>query len=136
MRIALPFLAAGLVVAAAGPASACLEIVSARGEAKAFKQAYLVVSVEGVTEDYSLVPNTESLRLGVGTGRVTEVFKGRARKGQLITYRLRDGAVDGISCPGRRFTRPGKTYKLYLRYPADHGPLDIMLPTDLNGGGR
>jgi hypothetical protein len=108
MRILLPVLAAGVFLAAAAPASACLEIVSARSEAKAFKQAYLVVSVQGVTEDYAAAPNIQSLRVGVGTGRVTEVFKGHARKGQLITYRLLDGE-DRMGCPGRRFARPGKT---------------------------
>jgi hypothetical protein len=131
MRILLPVFAAALVMATASSASACLEIVSARSEAKAFRQAYLVVSVEGVSEDYAAVFNMRSLRLGVGTGRVIEVFKGHARKGQLITYRLRDGE-DGMGCPGRRFARPGKTYKLYLRYPADHGPLEIILPSDWN----
>lgn len=114
----------------ATPASACLEIVTPRAEARAFNQADVVVRVRALTEDYLAVPQTPSLRVGVATGQVIEVLKGRVENGKVITYRVVDGEGHGPACPARRFTRPGGSYKLYLKQAADWGPPTILLPTD------
>ena len=119
-----------LAALSATPASACLEIVTPEAEARAFNQADVVVRVRALTEDYLAVPNTPSLRVGVATGQVTEVLKGRAENGNVITYRVVDGEGRGPTCPARRFTHPGGSYKLYLKQPADWGPPTILLPTD------
>jgi hypothetical protein len=55
-------------------------------------------------------------------------MKGRVASGSVINYRVVDGR--GPTCPARRFTRPGGSYKLYLKYTADWGPPTILLPTD------
>lgn len=123
-----PFAIAALLWAT--PALACLEIVTPQGEARAFKDADLVVTVRASTEDYLAVPNTDSLRVGVATAEVVEVSKGRASRGGIISYRVVDGQASPSSCPARRFTRPGGTYKLYLKHSADWGPPTILLPTD------
>lgn len=114
----------------ATPASACLEIVTPKAEARAFHQADVVVRVRALTEDYLVVPDTPSLRVGVATGRVLEVLKGPVENGGVIAYRVVDGEGHGPSCPARRFTRPGGSYKLYLKQAADWGPPTILLPTD------
>lgn len=114
----------------ATPASACLEIVTPRAEARAFGQADIVVRVRALTENYLAVPNTPSLRVGVATGQVLEVLKGRAAKGGVIAYRVVDGEGRGPTCPARRSTPPGGSYKLYLKQGADWGPPTLLLPTD------
>lgn len=114
----------------ATPASACLEIVTPKAEARAFHHADIVVRVRALTEDYLVVPDTPSLRVGVATGQVLEVLKGRLENGGVIAYRVVDGEGRGPSCPARRFTRPGGSYKLYLKQAADWGPPTILLPTD------
>ncbi len=129
MRAVL-ILASVLATLSATPAFACLEIVTPQGERRAFREADLVVRVQALTEDYLVVPETPSLRVGVATGRVVEVMKGRATAGSVINYRVVDGQGRGSTCPARRFTRPGRSYKLYLKHPADWGPPTILLPTD------
>jgi hypothetical protein len=114
----------------AEPAFACLEIVTLRNEATAFEEADLVVRVQALTETYMAVPDTPSLRIGVGTGRIIERFKGNVANGSVIAYRVVDGEDHGPTCPARRFTRPGASYKLYLKFTADWGPPIILLPTD------
>lgn len=114
----------------ATPASACLEIVTPKSEARAFNEADVVVRVQTLTEDYLAVPDTPSLRVGVATGQVIEVLKGRAATGDVITYRVVDGEGRAPTCPARRFTRPGGSYKLYLKQTADWGPPTILIPTD------
>lgn len=121
---------AGVFALVAGPASACLEIVTKQSEARAFDLADTVVRVEALTESYVPVPNTPSLRVGVGTGRVVESLKGRAAKGAVISYRIVDGEGGELTCPARRFTRPSGVYKLYLKQTPDWGPPVILLPTD------
>lgn len=112
------------------PALACLEIVTAQGQARAFKEADPVVRARALAENYTAVPNTNSLRVGVATAEVVEVLKGRASRGGIISYRVADGQASPSSCPARRFTRPGGAYTLYLRRSADGGPPRILLPTD------
>lgn len=114
----------------AGPAAACLEIVSPPGEARAFEEADMVVRVEALTETYLSAPHTPSLKVGIATGRVVETLKGRVAKDSVIVYRVVDGEGVEPSCPARRATRPGGVYKLYLKYVADWGPPVILLPTD------
>lgn len=126
------FLGVVAVLAAfvATPASACLEIVTERSKAQAFKSADLVLKIEAQSEDYLPVPGTPSLRAGVGIGRVLMVLKGRASPGDAVAYRVVDGAGPDPSCPARRFTRPGEVYTLYLKHVSDWGPPIILLPVD------
>ena len=119
-----------LAALSATPAFACLEIVTSQGERRAFWEADRVVRVQALTEDYLVVPDTPSLRVGVATGRVVEVMKGRVTSGSVVNYRVVDGMGRGSTCPARRFTHPGGRYKLYLKYTADWGPPTILLPTD------
>lgn len=128
-RSRLTPLAAALTLVA-GPARACLEVVTEKGKARAFDAAEIVVRVEALTESYVPVPNTRSLRVGVGTGRVIESLKGRTAKGTVISYRIVDGEGGDMSCPARRFARPGGVYTLYLKQTVDWGPPIILLPTD------
>ncbi len=128
-RARLMLLAAALALVA-GPANACLEIATKKSEAWAFNLAETVVRIEALTETYVPVPNTKSLRVGVGTGRVIESLKGPAATGTVISYRIVDGEGGDTSCPARRFARPGGVYKLYLKATADWGPPIILLPTD------
>jgi hypothetical protein len=128
-RARLALIAAALALVA-GPANACLEVATRQSEAWAFEQAEAVVRVEALTESYVPVPNTPSLRVGVGTGRIIESLKGRAAKGAVINYRIVDGEGGDMSCPARRSARPGGVYKLYLKQTADWGPPIILLPTD------
>lgn len=123
-----PFAAAAVLWAT--PAFACLEIVTPKGQARAFKAADLVVSVRALDENYIAVPNTQSLRAGVATAEVVDVMKGRAARGGLISYRVVDGQAGPSSCPARRSTRPGGRYTLYLKHASDWGPPTILLPTD------
>jgi hypothetical protein len=123
-------LLAGAFALVAGPAKACLEIVTKQSEARAFEHAEAVVRVEALTESYVPVPGTPSLRVGVGTGRIIETLKGRVAKGAIINYRIVDGDGSDMSCPARRFARPGGVYKLYLKGAPDWGPPIILLPTD------
>lgn len=121
----------GLVASlVASPAAACLAIPTAQGMAKIFAAADIVVDVRALTEAYVSVPSTLSLRVGVGTARVLDVHKGGAKKGAEITYRVLDGEWDGNRCSGRRFTRPDKNYRLYLKFAGDRGPPVIIFPTD------
>ncbi|MFC3077716.1 hypothetical protein ACFODL_06410 [Phenylobacterium terrae] len=121
----------GLVASlVASPAAACLEIPTAKGMAKTFAVADTVVDVQALTEAYVPVPNTMSLRVGIATARVLRVYKGSAREGYEITYRVLDGEWDGNRCPGRRFTRPDGKYRLYLKFAGDGGPPVIIHPTD------
>lgn len=119
-----------LAAVVATPASACLEIVTERSKAQAFKSADLVLKIEAETETYLPVPGMGSLRAGVGTGRILETLKGRVSPGETVTYRVVDGAAPEPMCPARRFARPGQTYMLYLKYVSDWGPPIIMLPVD------
>ena len=115
----------------AGPAWACLEIVTPQGEARAFREADQVLRMQALTEEYQAVPGRATLKVGVATARVVETLKGRAARGQVVTYRVADGGGEGgTNCPARRATRPGGTYKLYLKEVSDWGPPVILLPTD------
>lgn len=122
-------IAAGALLAAT-PAFACLELVTDATKARAFKSADMVLKVEALTEEYLPVPGTQSLRVGVGTGRVVATLKGRSRPGDLVSYRVVDGEGRDPSCPARRFAHPGHTYELYLKEVADWGPPVILLPVD------
>jgi hypothetical protein len=130
VRRSRPAVLAAAFALTAGPASACLEVVTKQGETRAFDTADTVVRIEALTESYVPVPNTPSLRIGVGTGRVIESLKGHARKGTVISYRVVDGEGGDMTCPARRFARPGGVYKLYLKGTGDWGPPIILLPTD------
>lgn len=121
---------AGVLAAVAEPAYACLEIVTPKVAAQAQATADIVVRVEALTEAYVPVPGTTSLRTGVGTGRVIEVLKGPVKVGATINYRVVDGQGGDMTCPARRFARPGRAYRLYLKHTSDWGPPIILLPTD------
>jgi len=129
MRL-LPLIVGLAIAAIASPTQACVELLNQKSFALAFEEADLVVDVRALKEDYVAVDHTDSLRVGVGIGEVREVHKGKVA-GNEIAYRLVDGEMDGSSCPGRRFARPGTTYRLYLKYVADGGPPIIIVPTDV-----
>jgi len=123
-------LAAALALLTAGPAHACLEIVTAQSKARAFRAADLVVRVVTLTATTQPVPDTVSLRTGTATAKVVESLKGRAPRGRVITYQVADGEPDGIACPARRLTLPGARYTLYLKR-LEKGALPvILLPVD------
>lgn len=129
MRICL-VVSAIIGVLFAGPAHACLELATPRGEARAFKSADLVVRVETLSANYLPVPDAGDLRVGVATGRVIESLKGGVTKGSMIAYRVVEGQGGEGTCPARRGTGPGGIYKLYLKHVPDWGPPVIILPTD------
>lgn len=131
MRVALIAAAAAAVATGiAGPAWACLEIVTPKGRSAAFRAADRVVRVEALTETYVPVPGSESLRVGVATARVTDVLKGRDKLNAVITYRVVSGQPSPPACPARRGTPPGGAYTLYLKPVGDWGPPILLLPTD------
>lgn len=127
---AMSFAVAIGAVLAATPAAACLEVVTDKAKAHALEAADEVLRIEALTEEYLAVPGAQSLRIGVGTGRVVATLKGRALPGDVVSYRLVDGQGPGPTCPARRFARPGQTYQLYLKNVADWGPPVILLPVD------
>lgn len=146
----LPVGLASLAIASAlvaSPAHACLEFHNAQSDAQAFAEADVVVRAEAVTESYLAVPGARSWRVGVATGRIIDVLKGDGlNKGDMIVYRVVDGDQDlfvqrngpAPMCLARRFTRPGQTYRLHLKYAADRGPPTLIYPTDahVSGGAR
>jgi hypothetical protein len=133
-------LASGLM---ATPAHACVEVLDAQSDARALRDADVVLEARALTESYIRVPGAGSLRAGVATAQVVAVLKGRGVKaGEVVTYRVLDGEGEAFvqrptrmaSCPARRFTRPGKTYRLFLKLASDGGPPIIIYPTDAYSG--
>ncbi len=87
----------------------------------------MVVDVLALSESYLPPLSEPGIRVGLATARVTKNHKGRAREGATISYRVVDGD-DGL-CPANSFTRPGQSYRLYLKYAGDDGPPVIIVPT-------
>ena len=118
-----------LLVAFAGAASAanaCSVVPTTKSERTAFAKADLVLTVDAASEAYVPVPGQGALRVGVASGRVVEVHKGRSDlKGRVFAYRVVDGE-DEMHCPAFRSTRPGGRYKLYLSWVTDSGPPVII----------
>ncbi|MDP3746038.1 MAG: hypothetical protein Q8Q88_03210 [Phenylobacterium sp.] len=85
----------------------------------------MVLTVDALTQELQPVPDQPELLIGLATGRVTRVFKGRERIGRIIAYRVVAGE-DAVGCPARSDTTPGQTYKLYLKFQPDSGPPIIV----------
>lgn len=102
-------------------AVACTISFTRETESRAFRYADAVVVAKVRTQAFKA--QGFGLREGEASAVVSQALKGGAPRGGEVRYRVWTGPRQ---CPNQYDTRPGQTFRLYLKRPKAGGLYDVV----------
>ncbi|RAK67434.1 hypothetical protein [Phenylobacterium kunshanense] len=120
--------AAGVVALSPVAAIACTISFTPETEPRAFRYADLVVVAKVRTQAFG--GQGMGLREGEASAVVSQVLKGGTARGGEVRYRVWTGPRQ---CPNQYDTRPGQSYRLYLKRPKAGGLYEVAYLVGVQG---